>query len=71
MLHPLANVGEHLVYDVESFDMTLHLTDTNLHAVIAASAPAETITFGWRYRLENVVLLLFPLVLDIKRPQPK
>jgi len=54
MLHPLANVGEHLVYDVESFDMTLHLTDTNLHAVIAASAPAETITFGWRYRLENV-----------------
>lgn len=54
LLHPIANVGEHLVYDVESFDMTLHLTDPNLFAVIAASAPAEIITFGWRYHMENV-----------------
>ena len=54
LLHPPANVGEHLAYDVENFDMTLHLTDSNVHAVVAASAPAETITYGWRYRLANV-----------------
>jgi hypothetical protein len=54
LLHPVANVGEHLAYDVGKFDMTLHLTDSNLHAVIAASAPAETITYGWRYRMDNV-----------------
>ena len=54
LLHPVANVGEHLAYDVSNFDMTLHLTDNNLHAVVAASGPAETITFGWRYRLNSV-----------------
>ena len=54
LLHPPANVGEHLAYDVESLDMTFHFTDPNLHAVIAASGPAETITFGWRYHMGNV-----------------
>jgi hypothetical protein len=54
LLHPPANTGEHLVYDVEIFDMTLHLTDPNTAAVIAASAPAERISNGWHYHLENV-----------------
>jgi aminopeptidase N len=54
LLHPIANVGEHLAYDVESFEMTLHLADPNLHAIVAATAPAETFTYGWRYRQENV-----------------
>ena len=71
VLHPMANVGEHLVYDVESFDMTLHLTDPNFHAVIAASAPAETITFGWRYRLENVRSFAFSVSADFKTASTK
>ena len=66
LLHSPANVGEHLVYDMESFDMTLHLTDSNLHAVVAASAPAETITYGWRYRLSNVRSFVFSISPDFK-----
>ena len=61
LLHPPANVGEHLVYDVENVDLTLHLTDLNLHAVIAASGPAETITFGWRYRMSSVRSFAFSI----------
>ena len=71
LLHPPANVGEHLAYDVESFDMTLHLTDPNLHAIIAASAPAETITFGWRYPLENVRSFAFSVSAGYKTASTK
>jgi len=71
LLHPIANVGEHLAYDVESFDMTLHLTDPNLHAVIAASAPSEAITFGWRYRLENVRSFAFSVSTRYKTASTK
>ena len=54
LLHPPANVGENLVYDDQVFDMTLHLTDPGLTAIVAASAPAERISYGWHYRLQNV-----------------
>ena len=59
LLHPIANVGEHLAYDVESIDMTLHMTDANFHGIVAASAPAQTITFGWRYRMDSVRSFVF------------
>jgi hypothetical protein len=49
LLHSPSNVGEHLVYDVADFDMTLQLSDTSL--TVAASAPAEWTGAGWHYRL--------------------
>jgi hypothetical protein len=54
VLHAPTNVGEHLVYDAAVFDMTLHLTDANLPVTIAASAPAERVSYGWHYHLEGV-----------------
>jgi hypothetical protein len=66
MLHPPANVGEHLTYDMEIFDMTLHLTNPNVQAVIAASAPGEKISYGWRYRLVNVRSFAFSVSNDFK-----
>jgi hypothetical protein len=54
LLHPPAEVGEHLVYDESNFDMTLHLTGQSTAVIIAASAPAEPISYGWHYHLENV-----------------
>jgi len=54
LLHPAAEVGEHLVYDESNFDMTLHLTGQTPEVVIAASAPAEPISYGWHYHLDNV-----------------
>ncbi|MGD0752089.1 MAG: M1 family aminopeptidase [Anaerolineales bacterium] len=71
LLHPIANVGEHLAYDVESFDMTLHLNDPNLSAVIAASAPAEIISYGWRYHLENVRSFVFSVSTGYKTASTK
>ena len=59
LLHPLANVGEHLAYDVESIDMTLHLTDPNLHPVVAASAPAESITLWVALSIGKCAFLRF------------
>lgn len=53
LLHPPAEVGEHLVYDEAVFDVTLHLTDSSLTAIVAASAPVERISYDWHYRLEN------------------
>jgi hypothetical protein len=71
LLHPIANVGEHLAYDVESFDMTLHMTDPNLVAVIAASSPAEIISFGYRYHLENVRSFVFSVSSGYKTASTK
>jgi aminopeptidase N len=39
---------------VENFDMTLHITDPKVVAIIAASAPAEVISSGWRFRSMSV-----------------
>jgi hypothetical protein len=71
LLHSIANVGEHLAYDLESIDMTLHMTDTNFHGVVAASAPAETITFGWRYRMESVRSFVLSVSPDYKTASTK
>lgn len=49
ILHPPSGVGEHLVYDVADFEVTLRLSDESL--VTAASAPGEWTNGGWRYRL--------------------
>ena len=61
LLHPPANVGEHLVYDEAAFDVTLHLTDSNKVAVVAASAPAETVSDGWHYHLEKARTFVFSI----------
>jgi hypothetical protein len=53
LLHPPAEVGEHLVYDVATFDVTLTLTDLTLPVTLAASTPTETAAGSWHYRLQN------------------
>ena len=53
VLHDPWYYGEHLVYDKADFDVTLHFTDTQDLPVIAASAPAEPVSNGTHYRLEN------------------
>jgi hypothetical protein len=64
LLHPPAEMGEHLVYDEAAFDVTLHLTDPGVAAVIAASAPAERISYGWHYHLENARSFAFSVSAD-------
>ena len=54
LMHAPANVGEHLVYDDQILDMTLHLSDPNFQAVVAASAAGEKISYGWHFHLDNV-----------------
>jgi hypothetical protein len=54
LIHTPANVGEHLVYDDQIFDMTMHLTDASVPVVLAASGPAQRISYGWHYRISNV-----------------
>jgi hypothetical protein len=49
ILHEPSGVGEHLVYDVADFDVTLQLSDETL--VVAASAPGEWTGSAWHYRL--------------------
>jgi hypothetical protein len=53
VLHPPAEVGEHLVYDLASFDVTINLAETNLPVTLAASSPAEIIAGGWHYYMQN------------------
>lgn len=62
VLHEPTSVGEHLVYDVADFDVTLQLADPTTAIVVAASAPAETTETGWSYRLtaRTFVLSLSP-----------
>ncbi len=59
LLHPPANVGEHLVYDVSNFDVTLRLADPMLTVTIAAGAPAESAGGVWRYHLQNARTFVF------------
>jgi hypothetical protein len=59
LYHPPANLGEHLVYDESDFDMVLHLTGEITNLVIAASAPAQTISYGWHYQIDNVRSFVF------------
>jgi len=53
LLHPPAEVGEHLTYDSAVFDLTLILADPMLPVTLAASAPAEAAGGGWHYRLQD------------------
>jgi len=59
LLHPPAEVGEHLVYDTASFDVTLALADPILPVTLAASAPAETAGGIWHYHLQNARTFVF------------
>jgi hypothetical protein len=56
ILHEPSGVGEHLVYDVADFDVTLQLSDDAL--VVAASAPGEWTGSGWHYRLSARTFVL-------------
>jgi hypothetical protein len=56
ILHGPSNVGEHLVYDVSDFDVTLQLNDYSL--TVAASSPAESTSAGWHYRLTGRTFVL-------------
>jgi Peptidase family M1 domain len=56
LYHDPSTVGEHLVYDVADFDVTLQLNDYSL--VAAASAPAEWTSAGWHYRLAGRTFVL-------------
>jgi len=59
VLHPPANVGEHLVYDVADFDVTLHLADLASPATFAAGAPAEAANGTWHYHLSQARAFVF------------
>lgn len=56
LLHEPSIVGEHLVYDVADFEVTLDLADTSL--VVAASAPGEWTDQGWHYRFTGRTFVL-------------
>lgn len=54
VLHPPADVGEHLMYDIATFDVTLALTDPTMPIILAASTPTESTTAGsWQYHLQS------------------
>lgn len=59
LLHPPAQVGEHLVYEAAVFDVTLALADPTLPVALAASAPAEGAAGGWHYLLQNARTFVF------------
>jgi len=53
LMHPPAAVGEHLVYDTASFDVTVSLARGSDSLTIAASGPVETTNGIWHYHLQN------------------
>jgi hypothetical protein len=59
ILHPPANVGEHLTYDVADFDVTVTLQDPLTPIVLAASAPEEKTARGSHYILKNARTFVF------------
>lgn len=59
LLHPPAEVGEHLAYDAAVFDVTVTLADPTQPVTLAASAPAEAVAAGWHYRLQNARTFVF------------
>ena len=59
LLHPPAKVGEHLVYDVADFNVTLFLTGQTKSVSVAASAPVDTSSGAFHYRLENARTFVF------------
>jgi len=59
LLHPPANVGEHLVYDPANFDVTVTFTDPALSVAVAASAPVALAGGIWHYVLSNARTFVF------------
>ncbi len=64
VLHPPAQVGEHLVYDAAVFDVTLTLVDPALPVTLAASAPAasapaQVAAGSWHYHLQDARTFVF------------
>lgn len=52
-LHAPARVGEHTLYSAADFDVALHLPPVSPALVVAASAPAETLSDGFAYHVES------------------
>jgi hypothetical protein len=52
-VHLPAAVGEHLVYDLSDYEVNLRLAKPDPKWVVAASAPAESLTDGWHYSLPS------------------
>jgi len=59
LMHPPANVGEHLVYDQANFDVTVTFTDPTLPITIAASAPVASTGGIWHYVLTDARTFVF------------
>ena len=59
ILHPPADLGEHLTYDVADFDVTVTLADPSIPVTLAASAPADETSGSWHYRLQNARTFVF------------
>ncbi len=59
LLHEPRPVGEHLVYDVADFDVTIQLADASMPVTIAASAPAQPAGAGMHYTLSNARAFVF------------
>lgn len=59
LLHPPADVGEHLAYDVADFDVTLSQVGQTTPVTIAASAAADKASGSLHYRLQNVRTFVF------------
>lgn len=59
LLHPPADLGEHLTYDVADFDVTVTLADPSMLVTLAASAPADESSGSWHYRLQNARTFVF------------
>jgi len=59
LLHPPADLGEHLTYDVADFDVTVTLADPSIPVTLAASSPAEETSGSWHYRLQNARTFVF------------
>jgi hypothetical protein len=53
LLHPPADVGEHLVYDTADFDVTLKIPSQSTPVTVAASSLVETNAGTMHYHLDN------------------
>ena len=61
LLHQSANVGEHLVYDMADFDVTLDLAKIASSLVVAASAPTQSTEEPHHYHLEDARTFVFSI----------
>jgi aminopeptidase N len=59
LLHPPAEVGEHLVYDAADFDVTVRLVEPSIPLTLAAGAPARAQDGTWHYQLARARTFAF------------